>query len=498
MWLYRLLVTVMLLMLPCACTVGPEYARPDTALTEEGAFQGGGEGVWKCVGEDDLNRWWRRMDDPLMDGYVDVLLSENLQLKQAAARIEQAWAQLGIAQGDRVPAVAASGSGTRRMQPLESVTAASGIPIPGGGDMRFYVTRLELGLSTSWQVDLFGKIRRRIDAAKERYLASRAEAGALVHSLIAELARRRTALATLKRRLELAEDTIASRKLTLETVEFRYSLGGPNITASDIYLARENLASVSAEVPDIQRQLFEQAYAMDVLLGYKPGTTDPMKTDIPLLPPPPKIPIALPGRLLDRRPDLQASELRMMAAVEEIGIAVADLYPDLTLSADLAFESSEANDFFQSENLAGGILADVMMRLFEGGRLRAAIDLQKARARELAADYAGQVLNALREVEVALSNERFLAERIEKLRIRLDNIIEAEREGWNYYKRGLRPLLEVLEIQRRRYAAEQAFLLASQAAWNNRLNLYLAIGGDWLEDEPVIRHYPLPTESGPS
>jgi multidrug efflux system outer membrane protein len=351
-----------------------------------------------------------------------------------------------------------------------------------------------VGLSTRWQVDLFGKLRRRTAAARDRFLASRADAQALVHSLIAELARRRISLSTLKRQLQVARETVESRQLTLDTVDRRYRRGLPDVSADDVYLARENLAAAKADLPDLRRRLMEQAAALDVLLGQKPGTLDPLAGEIPLLPPPRPPDAGVPAALLDRRPDLRSSELRLMAATEEIGVAVADLYPDLTLSGNIGFQNDELQNFFDASNLAGAILGDVMVRLFEGGRLRANIDLQEAEAREAAAAYARQVLDALEEVEVALGSTRHLSRRLKALADRLENIRRAEKEARERYRRGLRSLLEVLEIERRRYAAEQAYLLAAQAAWNNRIDLYLALGGDWLPAGTRLHLSPLAVE----
>jgi len=186
------LVCWLCLILPAGCTVGPEYRRPETVAGQAGSYRNAPESLARVVAEDDFSRWWVRMEDPLMVDYVDRLLTDNLQLMEAAARINQAYALLGIESGSRLPSLAVTGSASRRFQSLENVGVTSGIPIPGGsGEERFYITQLEAGLSTSWQVDLFGKVSQRIASARSQYLASRVEAKALVHSLISELARRR-------------------------------------------------------------------------------------------------------------------------------------------------------------------------------------------------------------------------------------------------------------------------------------------------------------------
>ncbi|MCK9274115.1 MAG: efflux transporter outer membrane subunit [Syntrophales bacterium] len=489
-------ICVLLFALTVSCTVGPEYRRPEKVAESTSAFKEYISHVQDVTEAGGISRWWRRMQDPWMDRHVRLLIEENLQLKEAAARIEQARAQIGIEKGERLPDISLSAATRRRVQSLESLAISSGVPAVGGGmDERIYITQVEAGLSTSWQLDLFGRIKKRISAATGRYQAFRADAVALVHSLIAELARGRVALATLKRRLELTEETVESRKITLNTVERRYRLGARGISAEDVYLARENLSSAASILPDLRRQMAEQAYSLDVLMGRVPGFLNFSDITLSPLPPPQDIDVGLPAHLLDRRPDLQAAELRLIAETEEIGVAIANLYPDLTLNGNIGVQNDDFSDLIRGNGFLASLAGNILVRIFEGGRLRANIDLQEAQARELAASYARQVLSAIAEVEIALSNSRYLSERIAELEIRKTNIRKADEEAWVNYRRGLRPLVEVLELQRRRYNAEQEYLLTAQAAWNNRIALYLALGGDWLDEKPVLRPLPVPTVS---
>jgi len=473
------------------------------------AFYNAPADVNQIISRDEFNRWWRQMDDPWLDDSVELLLGGNLQLKEAAARIRQAWAQLGIARGSMLPSLSASGSALRGFQGIDSgistfgtTGTGNGQPLDGGAtsfqrseNERFYFTQLEAGLSTSWQVDLFGGLERSRAAAHLTYLASLANAEALIHSLISELARRRISLATLQQRIDLTRETEENRKLTLNIVERRYRRGVADTSATDVYLARENLAAVTSQIPDLQRRLREELHMLDVLLGRPPGRATVDDIHIPPLQPPGSVPLGLPAQLIDRRPDLRANELRLAASVEQVGVAVADLYPDLTLTGSLGLRDDELSTFFDSANLFGAIVGDIMVRLFQGGRLRANIALQEAEARELAAAYAGDVLTALEEVETVLSNGRYLAEQLDYLEDRLQNTRKAARQLTEQYRSGLVPLLDVLVAERRRFEAEQEYLLIAQAAWNNRIALYLALGGDWLGSQPELKPVDLPRKS---
>jgi NodT family efflux transporter outer membrane factor (OMF) lipoprotein len=481
----RCMIGSLILLGIAGCTLGPDYQRPRTPVHDHETYINAPapETLSEVIAGSGVSRWWERMEDDQMAGYVGLLLLQNLRLQEAAARVDQAWAQLRMQRGGWWPVVSGSVSGSRQMIPLSGTTFTE-FPLPGESNTadHIYVTQWDIGLSARWQLDLFGRVRRGTESAEAFLEASLADAEALTHSLIAEVARTRVRLATLQRQLELSGETVESRWLTLSVVERRYERGVRDASALDVYLARENLSAARADMIELRQQMSAEAYTLDLLLGRTPGSTDPRKVALPILPPPQKPPTGLPAQLLDRRPDLRSAELRLKAATARIGVAIADLYPDLTLSASIGFQNDELRGWFSTSNLAGTLMGDILVRLFEGGRLRANIDLQKAQAEEAAAVYAGQILSALQEVETALSDEAYLAEQLEELDVQRINIRRAEELAWSSYRRGLRPLLDVLDAQRRRYMIEQTYLLAAQSAWNSRIALYLALGGDWMED----------------
>jgi outer membrane protein TolC len=191
----------------------------------------------------------------------------------------------------------------------------------------------------------------------------------------------------------------------------------------------------------------------------------------------------LPVDLLDRRPDLRASELRLAAADAEIGVAMADLYPGLTLGGNIGVSGNQAGNLFSADQLAGSLLLTITSRLFEGGALRANIRLQESEARELSARYAGNVLGALREVETALKAEQELEKEMDSLQQSLQAVRKAESISLTRYQEGIESLRAYLEIQQRRYLVEQSWLRLLQEKWNNRITLYLALGGDWVQSD---------------
>lgn len=456
-----------------ACAAGPDFMRPDTAATGQQAFV---NQPASASNPSVMGLWWKKIDDPYIGGHVDRLLTQNLDIRQASARIAQARARLGVQRGAYFPSVSGNSSASR------SFTA---FPIPSlpSGSERIFANNYDAGLSASWEVDLFGRIRRSTEAARAQFDATIYDQDALVHSLISELVRRRIAISVQNRLLQLARDNSANREKILTLVRNRYERGVNTTRVEDFLLAQENFTTVNADVYQFQRRLSDELYAFDVLLGQAPGTTNPSDLSFPLLPAPLDSPVCVPASLLDRRPDLRASELRLKAANAEIGVAIADLYPNLTLSGSIGFSGDSTNDLFTADQLAGSLASSLLLRIFEGGALRANIDLQRAEAEELTYAYAGTVLNAMREVETALVFERELAQEVTVLRQSVASIKKAESVSEERYRKGLLSLREFLDTQQRLYQIEQTAILREQQKWDNRISLYLALGGDWFSQD---------------
>lgn len=443
------------------CALGPLYQRPDTSAQAIKSYIN----APKSDGDQSMARWWERLNDPVVDQLVQTALLNNLTLNSARERVIQANEKVIIAQGAYFPSVSANLGGARSKSQIGSVSS--------------YSTSYEAGLSTSWQLDLFGQNRKATWAAKADFQAAEAEREALAQTLVANIVRQRVAIATLARRVQLAKDIASSRDDTVQIVERRYRNGVDSTGALDIRLARTNFSSAQAQIPSLESNLTDALYGLDILLGRAPGVTQLKAIDFVALPPQEKIILDPPVALLDRRPDLRASELRLKAANENVGIAMADLYPNITFGGSLGFQDNSIGNLFRADQLAWSLLGTVTNRLFEGGKLRANIRLSESQARELASDYTQDVLEAVRDVESALQRGKKLNEQVDLLGINVEEARQAEATAQDRYRRGITNLLELLETQRHRQTAEQNLLLAQQSAWNARIDLYLSLGGDW-------------------
>jgi len=454
------------------CMVGPDYVRPETVA------DGGGGFINVPPGWTDVNDvctggpWWQCFGDRVTADLVLLALERNTDLKAAAAKVLEAEALLAQSGGTRWPQVSYSAGRTRSKALL--------------GTTSYMTTAYSQDISISYIVDFFGKLRRSERAAVADLLATEANRQSLRHVIISQVVRLRIQIGTRQRLLEVARADIVSREQTLRIVERRYNSGlvGP----LDVYMAKENLAAARAMEPQIIESIKLAQHSLDVLTGQRPGASAQVPDKIGDLGEPAPVPVGLPAALLDRRPDVRAAELRLRAATERVGVSIAAMFPDFTLTGTGGYRSDSFRLLSATENqVYSGIIA-LAAPIFRGGQLKAQADAAKARATQAAENYAGVVLVALREVENALVRQQTLKDRLDHLRERLKQALRAESLARERYARGVERLLTVLDTERRRRLAENELIVTKGNIWNGRVELFLALGGDWCvglgEDRP--------------
>lgn len=449
------------------CMVGPKYSRPVTAADSSPAYKWAGQHNQDVNNLDTVDKWWQGFGDPTTALLVRLALEYNYDLKAAAARVLQARAVLAEARGRRWPDVSYNFNRLRNKSSSNF------------GGMRFssLTTTYSQEISISYIVDIFGKLRRSKRAAWAELLAAQATEQALVNSIIATVIEARIDIATLQKRLAIAKAITQSRQDTLQIVERRYARG--LVAPVDVRLARENLEAARAFQPSIELQLAKAHHALDVLVAQRPGEAQYLPQTLADLPNLQPVPIGVPAALLDRRPDVQAAELSLRAANERIGVSIAQLFPDLTLGATVGRTADQWRDIWTRKTEIYSAVINVAQPIFKGGQLLAQIDAAKARHAELAANYATTVLTAMREVEDALVSEQMLQIQLEHTARRFTEAKAAEQLSTQRYQRGIEGILIVLESERRRQIAEEELTVLKAQIWTTRVNLYLALGGDW-------------------
>jgi multidrug efflux system outer membrane protein len=461
------------------CKVGPEYSRPQTAADSPGSYSRVGPHRQDVNDFADVDRWWERFGDSTTAMLVREALDNNYDLKAAAARVLQSQAALAEARGRKLPDVSYNLSRDRSKRSFN----LGGGPF-GGGRFSVMSTTWAQDISVTYVLDLFGRLRRAERAAWADMLAAEATEQALTNSLVAGVISARINIATTQRRLAIARANTKSRRRTLELVERRYGKGlvGP----VDVRLARENLEAARALEPNIELTLATAHHALEVLLARQPGKSGYLPETLADLPDLEPVPIGVPASLLDRRPDVMAAELGLRAANERVGVSIAQLFPDLTLTANYGASADRWRDIWEHYSETYSLLMRFAQPIFRGGQIRAQIDAAKARYDEMAANYAGTVLTAIREVEDALVSEQMLQTQLQHTELRLKEGKAAEELSRQRYQQGLAGILAVLESERRRRIAEEELTVLKGQIWTTRVNLYLALGGDWSQQEKEI------------
>ncbi|MEJ2701447.1 MAG: efflux transporter outer membrane subunit [Sedimentisphaerales bacterium] len=453
------------------CMVGPNYSRPETAAETSKAFVHAGEHKQDVNDVNEIDRWWESFGDPITESLVREALEKNYDLKAAAARVLQAEAALAEAHGRRLPDVSYNMARDRSKVSFDLGDFA------GGGRLSFISETWQQGFTVAYHFDFFGKLKRAERSAWAELLAAGANEQALTNGMIAGVVTARINIATIRRRLAIARANTEGLRKTLEIVERRYAQGlvGP----VDTRLARANLAASQEVEPAIELSLIQARHALDVLLARPPGSSEPLPETLGDLPNLEPVPIGIPASLLDRRPDVKVAEMALRSANEMIGVSIAQLYPDLTLSGSYGSSASRWRDMWEHFSETYSLTLGLAQPVFKGGQIRAQIKGAKARYAELAANYNTTVLTAMKEVEDALAGEQMLQEQLQYAERRLEEARAAEQLATQRYQQGITGILTVLESESRRRIAEDDLTVLKGQIWTTRVSLYLALGGDW-------------------
>lgn len=453
---------------------------PDPAAAPEDAAPAEADGMAEPVPAPD--RWWTAYDDPALDEAVDAALASNLDLRTSWHRLRQAAASARIAGAALDPSLdLAADAGFQRVRDRET-------PSAGGGrtSTEDWSDVVGIGGALSWELDLWGRLGHRRDAALLRTDAARTDASGTALLVAGGVVETWLRLRELTARLELLDEQVEVGRTLLELTELRFSLGEGS--ATDVLQQRQQVAATAAEVPITERTLAESGHRLDLLLGRAPGTGPrPGGDALPGLPPFPAL--EAPASLLLRRPDLQSALLRLRAADHDLGEAIADRLPRLRLGLTYDFSSAAFGDLFQRE--IGRAVADVTAPILDGGRRRAEIVRREAVLQEQLDVLAAAWLDALGEVEDAIAAEAALDRLLHDREAQVDLARRTLRETRSRYATGLEPYVNVILAVQSLQSLERRILLDRLDRLVNRARLYRALGGRWMDDlEPAVPRDP--------
>jgi multidrug efflux system outer membrane protein len=472
----RKLAVVLLATLLAGCVAAPERRQPETGITPPESW---------AAAETDHNaprdEWWKELNDPVLPLLIEQAIAHNWDLQAAAARVERATAQARIAGADLKPGVNASLRRLRQKQNFAGSPIGEALGLPPGEVPAFTTTSTGLSLDTSWEIDLWGRLRAGAKASVAEMQAAEADLRGARLSLAGQTAKTWFAVSEAKQQVLLTGDSVESFRTVAEQVRSRYEQGlSPSL---ELRLALSNMETAQALLAVRREQLDRTTRRLEMLLGRYPGGSllgDYQPGELPPLPG--SVPAGLPAELIARRPDIVSAERRLAAADQRLLQTRRALYPRLTLTASGGYATQEFSDLLDGDFGVWSLLAGIAQPIFQGGRLRAGVDAAKATGHEALAGYANTLLRAYSEVESALAAERQLVEREMHLANAAEQLVAARRLAEDRYRSGLGDYLTVLESQTRALTAQIELITARRSLLDNRVDLHMALGGGFEED----------------
>jgi len=450
-------------LLLAGCMMGPDYKKPAIATPDSWRTESGATNSLADMA------WWDLYSDPVLTNLIASALANNKDMAIAAARVEEALAGYHVQRSFLFPSLDASAKGTKAQ--------VGDIPPVPGADTEQY----DLFGLLSYELDVWGRLRRLNEAARAQFLASEEVQRTVGIGLVASVASSYFNLRALDRQLDVAQSTLASRSNSLELVNIRFDGGNGIVSALDVAQAETHVYSAQSSIANLERAVAVAENALSALLGRNPGRISRGESlENQLLPL--EIPAGLPSDLLLRRPDLRAAEQALIAANANIGAARAAYFPRISLTGALGLQSAELGNLFEtSTSDAWSFVPQATMPIFQGGRVRANVRIAEAQRKAALANYEKAIQNAFREVDDALvtiaqTRKQLAADEAgagaERRRLELSQL---------RYDGGVASYSDVLDAQRFLFNAELTAIQTRNSLLNANVQLYRALGGGWTD-----------------
>jgi outer membrane protein, multidrug efflux system len=463
----RNIAIVLCLGLTSGCTQGPDYQKPVIQIPPAYRFESSG---FTSATTTDSAEWWNEFGDPILNGMIRESVANNRDLTIATARVDEFDAILRGTQSQAFPQIGYDVSASRKR-----TSERIGIPFPPGSSP--LGSTFGALLTSSWEIDLWGRIRRETEAARANLLATTEARRGVVLTLVASVITGYVTLLDLDDRLQVAKDTLAGRGESV--VIFRKRLDGGYISDYEMALVQAEYDSAAAAVPDLERLVSVQESALSVLLGRNPGPIERGRNLRSLGKP--AVPPSLPAELLTRRPDILAAEQQLIASNALIGAARALYFPQIFLTGIGGLASKSLGNLFTGTARTWTFTGDVAGPIYTGGGLRAATDQAVARREQSLAAYELAIQTAFREVEDALITVQKAREIEQSVDRRVTSLKQAVALVRIRYDNGYSDYLDVLDTERSLFSAELALAEARGNNYRALADLYRALGGDWVD-----------------
>ena len=473
----------------CGCTVGPDYHPPAPPMPDAWSAGSRGTGVRTAASPSVDGAWWRSFNDPVLDDLVTRATAANTDVRIAAARLRESRAQRGVVVAALFPQADLSGSFSNSrfsengfLSGLDGLGGGSNGGLPGAVAPGQQINLWQVGVDATWEIDLFGRNRRAVEAAGADIEAAEFGVADALVAVIAEVADGYTQLRGVQSRLDLARRTLDSEQATLAVV--REQAGAGIASDLDVTKADTEVSSTAARVPDLESAEHVAVRRLEVLIGSMPGTLDAqLLTASPIPAAPEALDAGIPSDVLRRRPDVRMAERRLAAATARVGVATADLFPRFSLTGSFGLQSQELGDLPKGDSRFWSIGPSMRWPILDFGQVRSNINVQNARSAQALAAYEGTILRALSDVEIALGRLARERARSEQLAKAADSARHSVALAQELYRGGVLQFLDLLDAQRTLFAAEDAASQSSAAIVSDTVALFRALGGGW--EQPI-------------
>lgn len=479
-----LLIAVLLILALGGCMVGPSYSPPATTMPAAyGELRSSSTAPATNKSAANELRWWRQFDDRQLTSLVERAIKANNGVAVAQARLREARAMRQIAQSLLYPQVGVGASALRFR------VSGSALDVPSG-TLNLEQNLFQIGFDATWVLDVFGGTRRMIESTQANEQAVAAARRGVVLMVASETARAYLELRGMQRELQVACANLEEQRQTLAVTEDRRDNG----LASDLEVvrARTEVESTAAEIPPLEQAIRQYIHMLSTLVGLEPtALSGDLEHAVPLPATPGLLSVGIPSELLRRRPDIQAAERELASATAQVGVATAQLFPQIVLGGGAGYAGSNMGDLFKghpSGYYAAG--SSINWTVFDAGRRRAGIRLTEAQVDAAKASYQDTVLQAFREVESALVAVDRSRERVDDLKRLSGSARQAADIARRDYQRGILDQLTVLDAQRQANRAEMLLTEGQMSAAVNVVTLYKALGGGWEVAEPASATQP--------
>ena len=453
--------------------VGPDYKQPD--LFPKGDWHAPmQEGLVRTpASNEQLAQWWTVLNDPVLTDLISCAVQNNLDVKLALERIRQYRLLKGIEETDRLPTVNATGGASWTGTSDEDGTGTVG-------------TSYSAGVDASWEIDLFGRIQRAIEAADANLLAKKEALRDALVSLTADLADSYIDVRTAQIRLAVVRQSIDSQTESFQLTQWQNQAGLTD--ELDVHQARYSLENAKAQIPSLESTLSEAMNRVAVLSGLAPGTLgEKLASPAPLPTLPASIAVGLPADALRRRPDIREAEYELMAQTAQVGAATADLYPKLTLSGSIGVDALDPGELVDNaldpSHWARTLAANLSHTLFDAGAIRKNIEVQNSLQEQALIQYESAILSALEEVENALKAYAKEQIRLDHLTTAAQQAVIAQDLAKKKYESGLIDFTTVLTSQQTVLSYQSDLATSRGTCISNLITLYKVLGGGWPPDE---------------